>query len=154
MTTGIPDFRPDDFLRTYELHDSLESMIPTGAEPDEPGTHWVARGLMAESCARLLGRPLTLDFFSRQKLVVISAGISLASTVLSTNPLDMVATVDLFLSVDSGRWALVLQNRMISIGTHLPSPAQLADEVLAAYCGRRGPQPDTCRAVTPPSHLW
>ena len=56
----IPPYDPraDDF-RSYQLPDSLDATIPVTGQPSEPGTHWLARGLMAELYPRLLARPVT-----------------------------------------------------------------------------------------------
>ena len=51
MTPTTPELRPDDF-RPYDLPDTLDTNIPTRRVPGEPGIHWVARGLLAETCAR------------------------------------------------------------------------------------------------------
>lgn len=59
MTGPTLELSPQDFTSTYPLPDGVESLIPTCAQPDEPGAHWVARGLLVETCARLLARPLS-----------------------------------------------------------------------------------------------
>ena len=68
MTPTSAELRPDDF-RSYTLPDSLDATIPTGPVPGEPGIHWVARGLMVETCAELLGRPISLDLYDHPHTV-------------------------------------------------------------------------------------
>ena len=80
MTSPTPDLifdlAPQDFTPTYSLPDSVEATIPVTAQPDEPGIHWVARGLLAETCARLLARPVSLDHHERRCLTFVSATVS------------------------------------------------------------------------------
>lgn len=154
MTIPPYDLQADDF-RSYQLSDSLDATIPLTAQPGEPGTHWLARGLMAEIYPRLLARPVTLQVIEHEHIVFISAVISLASTVLSSDPLGDLASVDLILVKDTARWALMLQNRMIATGRDVPPPRYLADIAHAAQQSRRSALPDSCRGpMNPPSHLW
>ena len=154
MTIPPDDLQADDF-RTYQLPDSLDATIPLIAQPGEPGTHWLARGLMAEICPRLLARPVTLQVIEHEHIVFISAVVSLASTVLSSDPLGDLASVDLVLVKQTARWALMLENRMIATGLHVPPPRYLAEIAHAVQVSRRSAQPDTCRGpASPPSHLW
>jgi hypothetical protein len=153
MAPTTPDLRPDDF-RPYTLPDSLETSIPTQCVPGEPGIHWVARGLMAETCAQLLGRPISLDLLDHSDTVFIHALISLSSTVLSAEPLGDVTTVELVVAKQDSRWALIADNRLLGLGINVPSPAHLARLVAADHHRRRSPHP-TCRGpVTRPTHLW
>jgi hypothetical protein len=155
MTIPPPELRPEDFTRTYDLPDTLTAGIPTCAQPGEPGSHWVARGLMAECCALLLARPLNLDHIEHPHTLFITATISLASTVLSSDPVGHVACVDLVVIEHSHQWALILDNRLLAVGRHLPSPHHLASLVQAAYLAGRSAEPDTCRGPVPrPRHLW
>jgi hypothetical protein len=148
------DLRADDF-RPYQLPLSIAGTIPPIPWPEEPGTHWLARGLMAETCQRLLARPINLEYTEHEHIIFISAVMSLASAVWSTDPLGDLLSADLILVKRTGRWALILQNRMIATGPHVPPPRYLADLVGAAYDARRSPAPDSCRGpATPPSHLW
>ena len=154
MTIPPYDLQADDF-RDYHLPPSLTGDVSPLPRPDEPGTHWLARGLMAETSQRLLARPIALELTEQEHTTSISAVMSLASTVWSTDPLGDLLSADLILIPRTDRWALILQNRMIATGPDVPSPRYLADLVHAAYDARRIPAPDTCRGpVTPPSHLW
>ena len=103
MTPTTPDLRPEDFVANYNLPDSLDATIPTRHQPGEPGIHWVARGLMVETCAQLLGRPISVDLHDHPNTAFIQALISLASTVLSTEPLDDRATVELVVAKQDSR---------------------------------------------------
>ena len=153
MTPNTPELRPDDF-RSYTLSDSLDTTIASRTVPGEPGIHWVARGLMAETCARLLGRPISLDLLDHPNTVFTHALISLSSTVLSAESLGDVTTVELVVAKQDSRWALVVDNRLLGLGINVPSPAHLAGLVAADHYRRRSPQP-TCRGpVTRPTHLW
>ena len=155
MTTTTPDLLAADFQRTYDLAPTLDSTIPTSAQPGEPGSHWVARGLLTETAAQLLGRPVRLEYFEHQAVVFISAYVSLAASILTSDPLGTVTAVDLIINRDSGRWALLANGRMAGNGSHVPSPAQLAGLVLADFCDRRSPGTTTCRGpVERPKHLW
>ena len=148
------DLRADDF-RSYQLPDSLDATIPVQPQPGEPGTHWLARGLMAELYPRLLARPVTLQVIEHEHTVFISAVLSLASTVFSDDPLGHLTSVDLALVKHTARWALMLNDRMIATGQYSPPPRYLADIAHAAHLNRRSAMPDTCRGpVDPPSHLW
>ena len=154
MTIPPYDLRADDF-RDYHLPPSIAGNVSPLLCPDEPGTHWVARGLMAEVSRRLLARPIALELTGQEHLTVISAVMSLASTVWSTDPLSDLLSADLILIPRTDRWALILQNRMIATGPRTPSPRYLADLVHTAYDARRYPEPDVHRGpVPPPSHLW
>ena len=153
MTPTTPELRPDDF-RPYTLPDSLDTSIPTRCVPGEPGIHWVARGLMAETCAQLLGRPISLDLIDHPHTVFVHALISLSSTVLSVEPLGDLTTVELVVVKQDSRWALIHDNRLLALGIGVPSPAHLAGLVGDSDHQRRSAQP-TCRGpVTPPTHLW
>lgn len=153
MTTS-DQLHPDDF-RPYTLAPTVDSMIPARAEPDEPGTRWVARGLMVETCQQLLGRPVRLEHYWREYLTYISVQVSLASSILTSDPLGAVVTIDLMIGRDTGRWALIFQDRMIGTGPELPSPQHLAGLVATDFDNRRRPITDTCRGpVERPRHLW
>jgi hypothetical protein len=149
------DLRADDFTRTYDLPESLTANIPPLAQPGEPGAHWLARGLMAETCARMLARPVNLDLIEQPHTIFISALISLASTVLSSDPLGDVVSIELVLVKHTRQWALIYRDRMIAVGVDVPAPAYLADLVHAAHLHGRTAPTDTCRGpVHPPKHLW
>ena len=153
MTPTTPELRADDF-RPYTLPDSLDTTTPTRCVPGEPGIHWVARGLMVETCAQLLGRPISLDLHDHRNTAFIQALISLASTVLSADPLDDLTTVELVVAKQDSRWALIVDNRLLGLSVNVPSPAYLAGLVADGDHRRRSPQP-LCRGpVTPPKHLW
>jgi hypothetical protein len=153
MTPTTPELRPDDF-RPYTLPDSLDATIPTRCVPGEPGIHWVARGLIAEACAQLLGRPISLDLLDHPDTVFIHALICLSSTVLSAEPLGDVTTVELVVAKQDSRWALIVDNRLLGLGINVPSPAHLGGLVAAGDHRRRSAEP-TCRGpVTRPTHLW
>jgi hypothetical protein len=153
MTPSTPDLRAEDF-RSYTLPDSLDTTIASRTVPGEPGIHWVARGLMAETCAQLLGRPISLDLLDHPNTVFIHALISLSSTVLSAEPLDDLTTVELVVAKQDSRWALIGDNRLLGLGVNVPSPAYLVGLVAADHERRRNPEP-TCRGpVARPNHLW
>ena len=154
MTGPTLKLSPNDFTSTYPLPDGVESMIPTTAKPDEPGAHWVARGLLVETCARLLARPLSLGYLERRRLTAISATMSLASTVLSSDPYDVVVTVDLLLDRGSGRWTLTFRDRMIATGPALPPPSWLAELVAIDHDRGRHPLPVRRGPMAAPKHLW
>ena len=155
MTRQIPELRAEDFVRSYDLAPTVDSTIPTQARPCEPGAHWVARGLMTETCAQLLGRPVRLEYFEHQHLTYVTAHVSLASTILSSDPLGAVVAVDLILGRPGGRWALLFTDRLIGTGAYLPSPRYLAGLVAADHDARRRPCTQTCRGtVERPTHLW
>lgn len=154
MTTTADQLLPDDF-RPYNLIPTTDSTIPTRALPGEPGSHWVARGLMVETCAQLLGRPVRLEHYLHEHLTYISAHVSLASSILASDPLGAVVAVDLMIGRDTRRWALIFQNRIIGTGQDLPSPRHLAGLAATVLDDRRRPITDTCRGpVERPSHLW
>jgi hypothetical protein len=153
MTPTTAELRPDDF-RSYTLPDSLNATIPTGPVPGEPGIHWLARGLMVETCAQLLGRPISLDPYDHPHTVLIQALISLSSTVLSTEPLDDLASVELVVVKPDSRWTLIVENRLLAMGINVPSPAHLAGLVAADHHRRCSAQPTRRGPVTPPEHLW
>ena len=153
MTPTSAELRPDDF-RSYTLPDSLDATIPTCPVPGEPGIRWVARGLMVETCAQLLGRPISLDLYDHPHTVFIQALISLSSTVLSTEPLGDLASVELVVVKQDSRWALIVDNRLLAMGINVPSPAHLAGLVAADHHRRRSAEPTCRRPVTPPKHLW
>lgn len=148
------DLAPQDFVASYELPDGVDAMIPTSPQPDEPGLHWVARGLLAETCLRLLGRPVSLDYLDKQHITFVSATVSLASTVLSANPCDVLVAVDLLLNRDTGSWALGFRDRMIATGPCLPSPSQLAELVSVEHDRGRRPLEVRQGPVEQPKHLW
>ena len=127
---------------------------PPRPVPGEPGIHWVARGLMVETCAQLLGRPISLDLYDHPHTVFIQALISLSSTVLSTEPLGNLASVELVVVKQDSRWALIVDNRLLAMGINVPSPAHLAGLAAADHHRRRSAQPTCRRPVTPPKHLW
>ena len=153
MTPATPELRADDF-RSYTLLDSLETSIPSRTVPGESGIHWVARGLMVETCAQLLGRPVSLDLLDHPNTVFIRALISLSSTVLSAEPLDDLTTVELVVAKRDSRWALIVDNRLLGIGVNVPSPAHLAGVVADSDYQRRSAEPPCRGTVTPPKHLW
>jgi hypothetical protein len=143
MTSPSPDLPldlvPQDFTGTYPLPGGVEATISTTAQPGEPGIHWVARGLLTETCARLLARPVSLDYHERRCLTCVTATVSLAATVLSTDPRDLLVTVDLLLNRQTGRWVLTSRDRIIATGPHLPSPSHLAELVAVEHDRRRRP---------------
>lgn len=154
MTSPTLNLSPQDFTSTYPLPCGVDTVIPTTAQPDEPGAHWIARGLLVETSARLLGRPVSLGYLERRRLTAISATVSLASTVLSTDPRDVLVTVDLLLDRGTGRWSLIFRERMIATGPCLPPPSWLAE--LVAIDHDRGRRPLEVRRgpVAEPKHLW
>jgi hypothetical protein len=109
---------------------------------------------MAETCAQLLGRPISLDLLDHPNTVFIHALISLSSTVLSGEPLDDLTTVELVVLKQDSRWALLLDNRLLALGINVPSPAHLAGLVAASDHLRRSAQPICRGPVIPPKHLW
>jgi hypothetical protein len=135
----FPDLAPQDFVPTYPLPDGVEATIPTTAQLGEPGVHWVARGLLADTSARLLARPISLDYHQRRCLTSVTATMSLTSTVLSTDPQDVLAKVDLLLDRRTGRWVLIFRDRIIATGPYLPSPSYLAELVAVEHDRRRRP---------------
>lgn len=143
MTSPTPDLvsdlAPQDFLGTYPLDDSVRATIPATAAPGEPGIYWVGRGLLVETCARLLGRPLSLDLLERQHITWVSVTISLASTVVSADPRDVLLGVELVLDRRTGRWVLSSMDRIIGTGPCLPSPSHLAELVAVEHDRRRRP---------------
>ena len=155
MTATPLQLAPQDFVRSYDLIDTIDATIPTRAQPGEPGTHWVARGLLAETCAQLLGRPIALEYYEKHQVVFISARLSLAATVLSSDPFGALLGVDLLISRVSGRWALLSGDRMLGSGLQLPSPAYLAGLVAESYASGRETVGGPCRApVARPKYLW
>lgn len=154
MTIPPYDLQADDF-RSYQLPDTLDATIAATAQPGEPATHWLARGLMSETCQRLLARPITLQVIDHEHIVFISAVVSLASTVLSSDPLGDLASIDLVLVKHTAGWALMLDDRMIAAGRNIPPPRYLAEIAHTVQVSRRSAQPGTCRGpVNPPTHLW
>ena len=153
MTPSTPELRPDDF-RPYDLPECLDTSIPTRTVPGEPGIHWIARGLIAETCAQLLGRPISLDLLDHPNTVFIHALISLASTVLSAEPLGDLTTVELVVVKQDSRWALLADNRLLGLGINVPSPAHLAGLVASDHHRRRSAQPTRRGPATRPTHLW
>lgn len=155
MTSTTPELLAADFARPYNLAPTVDSTIPNHVQPDEPGAHWVARGLMAETCAQLLARPVRLEYREHESVTFVSAYVSLASSILTSDPLGTVACVDLLIGRASGRWALLSGDRMIGTGSHVPSPRQLAGLVLADHHTQRSAVTATCRApVAQPKPLW
>ena len=150
----VPDLAPQDFVGNYPLDGSVEATIPTTARPGEPGIHWVARGLLTETCARLLGRPISLDCIQQRHTTFVSAIVSLDSTVLSNDPRDVLVAVDLVLNRRTGRWILTFRDRIIATGDRLPSPSYLAELVATAYDRRRQPLDPSQEAAIRPEHLW
>ena len=154
MISPTPDLVPQDFVRDYTLPDGVDAMISTSPEPDEPGIRWVARGLLTETCARLLGRPVGLDYLEKQHITFVSATVSLASSVLSSSPCEVLVAVDLLLNRDTGWWVLGFRDRMVATGRHLPSPSHLAELVAAEHDRGRRPLPVRRGPVAEPKHLW
>jgi hypothetical protein len=151
---SVPDLAPQDFVGTYPLDDSVEATIPTTAQPGEPGIHWVARGLLTETCARLLARPISLDCIQQRHTTFVSAIVSLDSTVLSKDPRDVLVVVDLVLNRRTGRWILTCRDRIIAAGDCLPSPSHLAELVAIDYDHRRQPLDPSQEAAIRSEHLW
>jgi hypothetical protein len=146
MNHSLPCLRAEDFARSYDLHDGVDADIPLQAQPGEPGIHWVARGLLVETCLQPLGWPLSLGHYHYPAVMtVISVHLSLASTVLSTDGAEVVAAVELLLNRDTGRWGLLFTGRLIDARMHLPAPAFLADRIAAAHAARREPGPTARR---------
>lgn len=155
MTPQQHELIPDHFTRSYDLAPTVDSTIPNQAQPGEPGTHWVARGLMVETSAQMLGRPVRLDYHEREHLTFISAYVSLESSILSSDPLGAVMVVDLLIGRSTGRWTLTVQERMIGTGLYVPSPSHLAGLVAADHHQRRSPITATCRGpFERPKYLW
>ena len=150
----VPDLAPQDFVPTYTLLDRVEATIPTAAQPGEPGIHWVARGLLVETCARLLGHPVSLDCLERRQLTFVSVTVSLASTVLSSDPRDVLLAVELVLDRRTGRWVLIVRDRVIATGGCLPSPSYLAELVAVEYDRGRRPLDDSQGLAAWPQPLW
>src|SRR6185312_8419389 len=101
-----------------------------------------------ETCAQLLGRPISLDLHDHRNTAFIQALISLASTVLSADPLDDLTTVELVVAKQDSRWALIVDNRLLGLGVNVPSPAYLAGLVADGDHRRRSPQPPCRGPVT------
>lgn len=80
--------------------------------------------------------------------------MSLASAVLSSDPYDVVVTVDLLLDRQGGRWALIFRDRMIATGPSLPPPSWLAEIVAIEHDRGRRPLPVRRGPVAEPKHLW
>ena len=116
MTPHQHELIPDHFTRSYDLAPTVDSTIPNRAHPGEPGTHWVARGLMVETCAQMLGRPVRLEYSEHEHVTFVSALVSLASSILTSDPLGALLSVDLLISRHTGRWALLVQERMVGAG--------------------------------------
>jgi len=145
---------PQDFVGNHPLDDSVEATIPSTAQPGEPGIHWVARGLLTETYARLLGRPISLDCIHQRHTTFVSAIVSLDSTVLSNDPRDVLVAVDLVLNRRSGLWILTFRDRIVATGDCLPSPSYLAELVAIDYDRRRQPLDPSQEAAIRPEHLW
>jgi hypothetical protein len=158
MTSSTPDLTldlaPQDFTSTYSLPDSVEATIPVTVQPGEPGIHWVARGLLTETCTRLLARPVNLDLHEGRCLTFVSATVSMASTVASPDPRDALAEVDLLLDRRSGRWVLTFRDRIVGTGGCLPSPSFLAERVAIAYDRSRSPLDSSRESAALPAPLW
>ena len=135
----VPDLVPQDFTRSYSLADTVEASIPTTAQPGEPGIHWVARGLLSETCERLLADPVSLDCVEKRHTTFVSVSLSLASTAVAPDRRDVLVTVELLLDRRSGRWGLMFADRLIGGGRWLPSPSWLAERVAQEYDRRRRP---------------
>ena len=131
MSAQQHELIPDHFLRSYDLAPTVDSTVPNRAQPGEPGSHWVARGLLVETCGQLLGRPVRLEYCQHEHLTVISVYVSLACSILTSDPLGAVISVDLLIGRSTGRWALLVQDRMLGTGPHLPSPSHLTRLVSA-----------------------
>jgi hypothetical protein len=155
MTPQRPELIPDHFARSYDLAPTVDSTIPNRTQPGEPGTHWVARGLMVETCAQMLGRPVRLDHHERENVTYVTAYVSVASSIVTSDPLGAVIAVDLLISRSSGRWTLIAQDRIVGTGPCVPSPSHLAGLVLTDHHQRRSPITATCRGpVERPKNLW
>jgi hypothetical protein len=158
MTSPTPDLSfdlsPQDFTPTYSLPDSVKATIPVTAQPGEPGIHWVARGLLTETCARLLARPVGLDHHEGRCLTFVSATVSMASTVASPEPRDALAAVDLLLDRRGGRWVLTFRDRIVGTGGCLPSPSSLAELVAIAYDRSHRPLDLSGGTAVLPEPLW
>src|SRR5829696_8549049 len=125
MTPPQHELIPDHFIRSSNLAPTVDSVIPNRAQPGEPGTHWVARGLMVETCTQMLGRPVRLEYSEHEHVTYVSALVSLASSILTSDPLGALLSVDLLISRYTGRWALLAPDRMVGTGPCLPSPSHL-----------------------------
>jgi hypothetical protein len=155
MTPQKYELIPDHFTRSYDLAPTVDSTISNRAQPGEPGAHWVARGLMVETCAQMLGRPVRLDYREREHVTYATAYVSVASSIVTSDPLGAVIAVDLLISRSSGRWTLIVQDRVVGTGPYMLSPSHLAGLVLADHHQRRSPSTATCRGpVERPKHLW
>jgi hypothetical protein len=53
---------PDDYHRTYELPDDVDTNISRAPQLGEPGALWAARGILLETSRHLSGRPLRLRY--------------------------------------------------------------------------------------------
>ena len=135
----FPDLVPDDFTRTYTLGSTVEASIPTAARPGEPGIHWVARGLLVETGARLLAEPVSVDCVEKRQITFVSVVLSLAATTVAPQAGDVLVTVELLLDRRSGRWGLTFADRLVGTGPWLPSPRWLAEQVAQAHDRRCRP---------------
>ena len=128
------DLDPEDFLDSYDLPDSVDTSIPRTAQLDEPTSHWMAPGLLAETCDRLGAEPLVLDYIENTHTTFISALLVLPSDFPATSVTEPVLTVDLVLPRTGCRWTLQLNDHTIGSGAGLlPSPRWLADRIETAY---------------------
>lgn len=134
MLLELPDLRPEDFTHRYDLPDSVDSTIPTSTRPDEPTAHWTARGILAETCDRLTGHPISLGVREQRRSTVLTATVllDLDTDPTGEDPRDIL-TVRVQLSRSTGHWVLTLNRAVIGEGVLLPSPRWLADRVETAY---------------------
>lgn len=93
-------------------------MIPTRAPRGEPEAHWIARGLLTESCARLGGKPVGLDCIAYRHVTFIAAHLSLGSPLRAKQPIELIVTVGLLPHTPGDRWILSLGGT-----TSAPAPA-------------------------------
>lgn len=134
MLLELPDLRPEDFLNPYDLLDPVDSTIPTSGRPDEPPTHWTARGLLAETCDRLTAHPVSLGVREQSDRTILTATVLLDRDTdpAQEDPHDIL-TVRVELPRTTGHWVLTLNRTVIGEGVCLPSPRWLADRVETAY---------------------
>lgn len=125
----------EDYLDPYDLPDTVDTAVPRTAQDDEPTGHWVARGLIAETCDRLAARPLSLDYIEHPHITFISALMVLPSAHWTTTAdgAETVLTAELVLPRTGCRWTLLLDDRIIGTGAGLlPTPCWLADRIETA----------------------
>lgn len=120
------DLDPEDYLDSYDLPDTVTTTIPLTSQLHEPNAHWLARGLLTETCHRLNAQPRSLDHVEYSNLVFISARVIL--------PSGLVLTAELVLPRTGCRWTLRLNDHTIGSGAGLlPTPRWLADRIETAY---------------------